>query len=78
MPFFGPFRILAKSGSVRILATTVEAQEFIKALPAERREAMHWMRARKALDRGWMGSQAEYDAARAFRLALQTDDLLID
>lgn len=79
MSFFGPFRVSASnSGSVRILTTTLEAREFIKALPGERREAIHWIRAEKALHRAWMNSQAEYDAARAFRLTLHVDDILLD
>jgi hypothetical protein len=73
---FGPFRVKAKFGELRI-ATSTAATAFVRSLEPSHRAAYHWKVADRMLHFAWMSVEDEALAAQAFQIALETDALLI-
>jgi hypothetical protein len=73
---FGPFRVKAKSGELRI-ATSAEAMAFVRSLEPSRRTSYHWKVAERMIHFAWMSAEDETFAEQAFMIALETDALLI-
>ena len=73
---FGPFRVKAKSGELRI-ATSAAAMAFVRSLEPSRRTSYHWKVAERMIHFAWMSAEDEALAERAFQIALETDSLLI-
>jgi hypothetical protein len=72
---FGPFRVKAKSGELRI--ATSAAVAFVRSLEPSRRTSYHWKVAERMIHFAWMSAEDEAFVEQAFMIALETDGLLI-
>jgi hypothetical protein len=73
---FGPFIVKASFGDA-IVVGPESAMAFLRSLSAEHRAADHWKAAKRMLERASADLESENLAAQAFRVALETNDLLI-
>jgi hypothetical protein len=73
---FGPFRAKAKFGETNI-ATSVAAMAFVRSLEPIHRVSYHWKVAERMIHFAWMSAEDEALAEQAFKIALETDALLI-
>jgi hypothetical protein len=73
---FGPFRVKAKSGELRI-ATSAAAMAFVRSLEPSHRASYHWKVAERMIHFAWMSAEDEALAEQAFMIALETDALPI-
>jgi hypothetical protein len=73
---FGPFRVKAKFGELRI-ATSAAAMAFVRSLEPSHRASYHWKVAERMIHFAWMSAEDEALAEQAFMIALETDALLI-
>jgi hypothetical protein len=73
---FGPFRVKAKFGETNI-ATSAAAMAFVRSLGPSNRVSYHWKVAERMIHFAWMSAEDEALAEQAYKIALETDDLLI-
>jgi hypothetical protein len=73
---FGPFTVKTSFGQT-VVAGPRSATAFLRALGPPYRTTYHWKVAERMLEYAWMSTEAEEMAARAFQVALETDDMLI-
>jgi hypothetical protein len=73
---FGPFRVKAKFGETNI-ATAAAAMAFVRSLEPSNRASYHWKVAERMIHFAWMSAEDEALAEQAYKIALETDDLLI-
>jgi hypothetical protein len=74
---FGPFRVKTKFGE-RNIATSEAAMAFVRALEPSHRTTYHWKVAERMIHFSWMSAEDEALAEQAFRIALETDGMLIE
>jgi hypothetical protein len=74
---FGPFRVKAKFGEIKI-ATSAAAMAFVRGLEPSYRVSYHWKVAERMIHFAWMSAEDEILAEQAFKIALETDTLLIE
>ena len=73
----GPFRVKAKFGEIKI-ATSAAAMAFVRSLEPSYRVSYHWKVAERMIHFAWMSAEDEILAEQAFKIALETDTLLIE
>jgi hypothetical protein len=73
---FGPFRVKAQFGEANI-ATSAAAMAFVRSLEPIRRVSYNWKVAERMIHFAWMSAEDEALAEQAFKIALETDALLI-
>jgi hypothetical protein len=73
---FGPFRVKAKFGEIKI-TTSAAAMAFVRSLEPSHRVSYHWKVAERMIHFAWMSAEDEALAEQAFKIALETDNLLI-
>jgi hypothetical protein len=73
---FGPFKVKASFGNT-IIASPASATAFLRALGPPYRTTYHWKVAERMLEVAWTSAEAEDFAAQAFKIALETDHLLL-
>jgi hypothetical protein len=73
---FGPFRVKAKFGELNI-GTSGAAMAFVRSLEPPLRTSYHWKVAERLIHFAWMSAEDEALAEQAFKIALETDALLI-
>jgi hypothetical protein len=73
---FGPFTVMSSFGQT-VIADPRSATAFLRALGPPHRTTYHWKVAERMLEYAWTSTEAEDMAAKAFQIALETDDLLI-
>ena len=73
---FGPFKIKANLGET-IIAGPTAANTFMRSLGPEHRHTYQWKVVERMLEVAWMSEDSENLAARAFKIALETDNFLI-
>jgi hypothetical protein len=73
---FGPLRVKAKFGEINI-ATSAAAMAFLRSLEPPHRVSYHWKVAERMIHFAWMSAEDEALAEHAFKIALETDSLLI-
>jgi hypothetical protein len=66
---FGHFRVKAKFGET--------AMAFMRSLEPSHRVSYHWKVAERMIHFAWMSAEDEALAGQAFKIALETDNLLI-
>jgi hypothetical protein len=71
---FGPFRVKANFGEIRI-ATSAAAMAFVRSLEPSYRTSYHWKVAERMIHFAWMSAEDEAFAEQAFKIALEVDDL---
>jgi hypothetical protein len=74
---FGPFRVKAKFGETNI-ATSATGMAFVRSLEPSHRTTYHWKVAKRMIHFAWMSAEDEALAQQAFKIALETDGLLIE
>jgi hypothetical protein len=75
---FGPFTVKSSPVTDRLsLRIQRRRRRFLRALGPPYRTTYHWKVAERMLEYAWTSTEAEDMAAKAFRIALETDDLLI-
>jgi hypothetical protein len=73
---FGPFAVTTSFGQIKITSPT-GAIRFLRSLGVESRGTYHWKVAERMLEVAWTSVDAEALAAQAFKIALETDNLLV-
>jgi hypothetical protein len=73
---FGPFAVKTSFGQATV-EDSRSAAAFLRALGPPYRTTYHWKVAERMLEHAWTSTEAEDLAAKAFQIALETDDLLI-
>jgi hypothetical protein len=73
---FGPFAVKTSFGKPTV-ASAETAMRFVRSLSPSDRTTYHWKVAERMLEVAWTSVEAEEFAAKAFKIALETDDLLI-
>jgi hypothetical protein len=73
---FGPFRVKAQFGELNV-ATSAAALAFVRSVDPSARTSYHWKVAERMLHFAWMSAEDEALAQQAFRIALETEGLLI-
>jgi hypothetical protein len=74
---FGPFRVKAKFGEIKI-ATSAAAMALVRSLEPSYRASYHGKVAARMIYFAWMSAEDEILAEQAFKIALETDTLLIE
>ena len=73
---FGAFKVKANLGEATIVSPAA-ANAFLRSLGPEHRNTYHWKVAELMLEVAWSSADAENMAAQAFKIALESDNLLI-
>ena len=73
---FGPFKVKASFGEITVVGSA-GAMAFLRSLDPEYRHTYHWKVAERMLEVAWTNAEAESLAAQTFKIALETDNLLI-
>jgi hypothetical protein len=73
---FGLYAVKTSFGQT-VIASPATATAFLRALGLPHRTPYHWKVAERMLEGAWTSAEAEDMAAQAFKIAVETDGLLI-
>jgi hypothetical protein len=74
---FGPFAVETSFGEANI-SSAETAMRFVRSLDSSYRTAYHWKVAERMLEVAWTSTEGEELAAKAFKIALETESWLME